>query len=89
MVNFRVPDLDRLLKTLEGEGVWIDPRQESSEFGRFAWIMDCEGNRIELWEPPKAKRRAAKAAAKPGRNGQGKNGHARAASGNGTAKRKR
>lgn len=60
MVNFRVADLDGLLATLEKEDVWIDPRRDESEFGRFAWIMDCEGNRIELWEPPRVRRTGKK-----------------------------
>lgn len=52
MVNFRVEDLDGLLKQLKKERVKIDPKRDSSEFGKFAWITDPEGNRIELWEPP-------------------------------------
>jgi predicted enzyme related to lactoylglutathione lyase len=51
--NFRVEDLDGLQEALRAEGVWIDPKREDYDFGRFAWIMDPEGNRIELWEPPK------------------------------------
>jgi hypothetical protein len=35
------------------EGVEIDPHREDYDYARFAWIMDPEGNRIELWEPPK------------------------------------
>ncbi|MCU1305318.1 MAG: glyoxalase [Acidobacteriaceae bacterium] len=53
MVNYRVEDLDALLALLKQEGVEIEDRREDSEYGRFAWIMDPEGNRIELWEPPK------------------------------------
>ena len=53
MINYRVDDLDALLETLRAEGVTIDPRRENYDYGRFAWIMDPEGNRIELWEPPK------------------------------------
>jgi predicted enzyme related to lactoylglutathione lyase len=52
MVNFRVDDLDALLAQLTAEGVTIDPKQEDYPYGRFAWIEDPEGNRIELWEPP-------------------------------------
>jgi predicted enzyme related to lactoylglutathione lyase len=52
MVNYRVGDLDALLEVLRREGVEIDPKREDSEYGRFAWIMDPEGNRIELWQPP-------------------------------------
>jgi predicted enzyme related to lactoylglutathione lyase len=51
MLNYRVEDLDALLKLLAGEGVWIDPKREEYEYGKFAWIKDLEGNRIELWEP--------------------------------------
>lgn len=54
MINYRVEDLDALLALLEKEGVSIDPRRENSEYGRFAWIQDPEGNRIELWQPPPA-----------------------------------
>jgi predicted enzyme related to lactoylglutathione lyase len=53
MLNFRVADLDALLEVLRQEGVEIDPKREDFEYGRFAWIMDPDGNRIELWEPPK------------------------------------
>jgi catechol 2,3-dioxygenase-like lactoylglutathione lyase family enzyme len=52
MINYRVADLDALLETLREEGVEIDPKRDES-YGRFAWIMDPDGNRIELWEPPK------------------------------------
>jgi predicted enzyme related to lactoylglutathione lyase len=55
MLNYRVEDLDGLLKVLAEEGVEIDPKRENHEYGRFAWIMDPDGNRIELWEPPKEK----------------------------------
>ena len=51
MINYRVDDLDALLKTLEANGVWIDPKRDNYDFGRFAWIRDCDGNRIELWQP--------------------------------------
>ncbi len=52
MMNFCVADLDGLLKVLKEEGVEIDPHREDAPYGRFAWIMDPEGNRIELWQPP-------------------------------------
>ena len=52
MVNFRVHDLDGLLARLTTDGVKIDPRRESHPYGRFAWIVDPDGNRVELWEPP-------------------------------------
>lgn len=53
MVNYRVDDLDALLEALKAEGVEIDPKRESADYGKFAWIIDPEGNGIELWEPPK------------------------------------
>lgn len=54
MINYRVHDLDALLGQLRREGVEVDPKTEKSEFGYFGWVMDPEGNRIELWEPPPA-----------------------------------
>lgn len=55
MLNYRVEDLDALLESLSAAGVWVDSKREDYDFGRFAWIMDPEGNRIELWEPPKGR----------------------------------
>ncbi len=55
MLNYQVEDMDALLEALRAEGVTIDPKREDYDFGRFAWIVDPEGNRIELWEPPKKK----------------------------------
>ena len=52
MLNFRVDDMDALLTALATEGVEISSR-EDTEYGKFAWITDPEGNRVELWEPPK------------------------------------
>lgn len=54
MLNYRVENLDALLEALRTEGVWIDPKREDHDYGRFAWIMDPEGNRIELWEPARS-----------------------------------
>jgi predicted enzyme related to lactoylglutathione lyase len=51
MVNYRVDDLDALLTQLAAAGVPIDPNREDYDYGRFAWITDPEGNRIELWQP--------------------------------------
>jgi len=51
MVNFRVDDLDALLAQLASAGVHIDPEREDFPYGRFAWIRDPEGNRVELWQP--------------------------------------
>jgi predicted enzyme related to lactoylglutathione lyase len=51
MINFRVDDLDALLAQLAAAGVRIDPKREDHSYGRFAWIWDPEGNRVELWQP--------------------------------------
>lgn len=52
MLNFRVRDLDAMLAQLRGAGVAVeDELQEHQGIGRFAWLSDPEGNRIELWEP--------------------------------------
>lgn len=54
MINYRVANLKKVVAALKKEKVWIDPKGiEKSEFGEFAWIKDGEGNRIELWQPPK------------------------------------
>jgi predicted enzyme related to lactoylglutathione lyase len=53
MLNYRVDNLDALLDALRAEGAAIDPKREDSDYGRFAWIIDPEGNKIALWEPPK------------------------------------
>lgn len=54
MINYRVDDLDGLLAELRDRGLAVDDRIEEYEYGRFAWITDPEGNRIELWEPAEA-----------------------------------
>ena len=53
MINYRVDDLDAILAALRAEGCEVDARIEESEFGRFGWVMDPEGNKLELWEPPR------------------------------------
>lgn len=52
MINYRVDDLDALLKRLEKDGVKIERKHDDTGQGRFAWIRDGEGNLVELWEPP-------------------------------------
>jgi|SRR5579862_9555148 len=52
MINFRVHDLDSLLAALRSEGCAVDAKVEESEYGKFGWVQDPEGNRIELWQPP-------------------------------------
>jgi catechol 2,3-dioxygenase-like lactoylglutathione lyase family enzyme len=53
MLNFRVADLDGLLAQLRAAGVTVDEKVERSEYGDFGWCVDAEGNRVELWQPPK------------------------------------
>lgn len=52
MINYRVDNLEALMKILEEEGVQIVGDMEVSEYGKFGWVMDPDGNKIELWEPP-------------------------------------
>jgi predicted enzyme related to lactoylglutathione lyase len=51
MINYRVDNLDELLATLKQNGVEIVSGPEYAENGKFAWIMDPDGNKVELWEP--------------------------------------
>jgi D-3-phosphoglycerate dehydrogenase len=53
MINFRVSNLRETLDQLRKEGVRVDDNVVGYDFGKFGWIMDPEGNRIELWEPTK------------------------------------
>ena len=55
MVNYRVADLDRLLALLREEGCEVLDASESSEFGKFGWVVDPEGNKVELWQPPEGR----------------------------------
>ena len=52
MINYRVADLDALLAALRAEGCNVDERVEESAFGKFGWVIDPEGNKVELWQPP-------------------------------------
>lgn len=52
MVNYRVEDLHALVGVLREEGCNVLEKIEESEFGKFAWVIDPEGNKVELWEPP-------------------------------------
>lgn len=51
MFNYRVHDLEQLLLELKKEGVRIVSEMQTFEYGKFAWILDNENNKIELWEP--------------------------------------
>lgn len=52
MVNYRVDDLHGLLSLLREEGCQVLDSIDESEFGKFGWVMDPEGNKVELWQPP-------------------------------------
>lgn len=52
MVNYRVDDLAALLQALREEGCEVLDKTDDGEFGKFGWVMDPEGNKIELWQPP-------------------------------------
>ncbi len=51
MFNLRVDNLDALLIILRAEGVHVFDEREKGEYGKFGWILDIEGNKVELWEP--------------------------------------
>ena len=51
MINYRVDDLDELVAQLRAGGVEIVGGPDGDENGKFAWIMDPDGNKVELWEP--------------------------------------
>ncbi|MEO3690479.1 VOC family protein [Roseateles paludis] len=52
MINFRVADLHALLAALRAEGCQVLEKVDESEYGKFGWVIDPEGNKLELWEPP-------------------------------------
>ena len=51
MINLQVDDLDGVLDRLIAEGVTVDPKRDSYDFGKFGWFTDPAGNRVELWQP--------------------------------------
>jgi predicted enzyme related to lactoylglutathione lyase len=52
MINYRVADLASLLKALRDEGCNVLDKTDDSEYGKFGWVIDPEGNKVELWQPP-------------------------------------
>ena len=52
MINYRVANLDLMLEQLRRDGVTVDEKVDDSEYGKFGWAVDPEGNRFELWQPP-------------------------------------
>ena len=55
MINYRVDDLYAVLAALRAEGCAVEDKVDDGAYGRFGWLSDPEGNRIELWEPPASK----------------------------------
>lgn len=52
MINYRVADLAALLAALRAEGCQVLDKTDDSEYGKFGWVIDPEGNKVELWQPP-------------------------------------
>ena len=52
MINYRVASLEKMLAQLRAAGAPVEDNTQDSEFGKFGWATDLEGNRFELWEPP-------------------------------------
>jgi predicted enzyme related to lactoylglutathione lyase len=52
MINYRVHDLAALLQALRAEGCNVVDETQDGEYGKFGWVIDPEGNKVELWEPP-------------------------------------
>ncbi len=52
MINYRVENLHELVRVLREEGCNVLDKVDESEYGKFAWVIDPEGNKVELWEPP-------------------------------------
>ena len=52
MINYRVDDLAALLEALRAEGCNVLEKSDDSEYGKFGWVIDPEGNKVELWQPP-------------------------------------
>jgi len=53
MINLVVDDLDAALRNVKAGGAEVLDDREEQDFGRFGWFVDPDGNRVELWEPPK------------------------------------
>lgn len=51
MINYRVADLKSLLEELKQNAVEVVGKMEEYDYGKFGWVMDCDGRKVELWEP--------------------------------------
>ena len=52
MINYRVDDLHAVINELKAEGCNVLDKIDDTEFGKFGWVIDPEGNKVELWQPP-------------------------------------
>jgi predicted enzyme related to lactoylglutathione lyase len=52
MINYRVEDLYAVVAALKAEGCNVLDKIDDSDYGKFAWVIDPEGNKVELWQPP-------------------------------------
>ena len=52
MINYRVDDVVALVAALKSEGCNVLDKIDDSDYGKFAWVIDPEGNKVELWQPP-------------------------------------
>ena len=52
MINYRVDDLHALIAALRAEGCNVLDKVDDTDFGKFGWVIDPEGNKVELWQPP-------------------------------------
>jgi predicted enzyme related to lactoylglutathione lyase len=52
VINYRVDDVHALVRVLKEEGCTVLDKIDESEYGKFAWVIDPEGNKVELWQPP-------------------------------------
>ncbi|MCY0911831.1 VOC family protein [Massilia antarctica] len=55
MINYRVDDLHALLAALRAEGCAVEDKVDESEYGKFGWVIDPDGNKLELWQAPDGK----------------------------------
>jgi predicted enzyme related to lactoylglutathione lyase len=54
MINYRVENLTMMLNALKQEGCNVLAKTDDSEYGKFGWVIDPEGNKVELWQPPES-----------------------------------
>ena len=52
MINYRVENVHAVVEALRAEGCNVLDNIDESDYGKFAWVIDPEGNKVELWQPP-------------------------------------